>query len=173
MAVRQVIVSDISGTDIPDDAHARIIITDHPALRGSPVELDVSAAEADRFQTSKIDLVTMEISAPGQRRRHVALEASALRTLFPDTDLDGLIERARPVSGSNPVAARRASGGSRRSKIDYTSAEHAGSLHRGRVTEAEAAYVREHLDQVNDRLRANGERVIDPDDPKEKARYGF
>lgn len=174
MAVRQVVVSDISGTDIPDDAHARIVVTDHPALRGSPVELDVSAEEADRFQTGKIDLVTMEIYTPGQRRRHVALEAGALRSLFPGTDLDALIERARPVSGSSPSAARRSSGGgSRRAKVDYASAEHAGSLHRGRVTEAEAAYVREHLDEVNERLRANGERVIDPNDPKEKARYGL
>lgn len=175
MAVRQVVVSDISGTDIPDDSHARIVITDHPALRGSPVELDVSVGEAERFQTSKIDLVTMEIHAPGQPRRHVALEAGALRSLFPDADLDTLIDKARPVADSSTAAARRsgARGGSRRAKVDYTSGEHAGSLHRGRVTEAEAAYVREHLDEVNARLAANDERVIDPNDPKEKARYGF
>lgn len=173
MALRQVIVSDVSGTDIPENEHARVVITDHPALRGSPVELDVSTAEADRFQTSKIDLVTMEIHVPGSPRRHVALEASALRELFPDADLDALIERARPVSGSSPAAARRGgrSGSSRRSTVDYSSPEHAGSLHRGRVTESEAAYVREHLDEVNARLAANGERVIDPADPKEKARY--
>ena len=134
MAVRQVVVSDISGTDIPENAHARIVITDHPALRGSPVELDVTAEEAERFQTSKIDLVTMEIYAPGERRRHVALEAGVLRELF--ADFDALVERARPVAGSSPSAARTSgrSGGSRRAKIDYGSAEHAGSLHRGRVT---------------------------------------
>ncbi|MFV0307837.1 MAG: hypothetical protein ACK5OX_08855 [Desertimonas sp.] len=174
MAVRQVIVSDISGADIPDDAHARIVITDHPGLRGSPVELDVSLSEAERFQTSKIDLVTMEIHAPGQPRRHVALEAGALRSLFPDTDLDGVIGRARAVPDSNPAAARRVGrGGGRRAKVDYASADHAGSLHRGRVTEAEAAYVRAHLDEVNARLASNGERVIDPNDPKEKHRYGL
>jgi len=174
MAVRQVIVSDISGTDIPDDAHARIVITDHPALRGSPVELDVTAEEAERFQTSKIDLVTMEIHAPGQSRRHVALEASALHSLFPDADLGALIDRARPVAGSSPPAARRGGrGGGRRAKVDYSSGDHAGSLHRGRVTESEAAYVRSNLEAVNVRLAANGERTIDPADAKEKSRYGF
>ena len=173
MAVRQVVVSDISGNDIPEHAHARIVITDHPALRGSPVELDVTVEEAERFQTSKIDLVTLEIYAPGERRRHVALEAGVLRSL--SADFDALVERARPVAGASPSAARSSSrsGGSRRAKIDYGSADHAGSLHRGRVTSAEAAYVREHLDAVNARLAANGERVIDPSDPKEKARYGL
>lgn len=173
MAVRQVIVSDISGEDIPDDAHTRIVVTDHPALRGSPVELDVTTEEAERFQTSKIDLVTMEIHTPGQNRRHVALEASAWRSLFPDADLDTLIDQARSVAGSSPSASRRPSRASGRSKVDYASGDHAGSLHRGRVTEAEAAYVRGNLEAVNARLAANGERTIDPADPKEKSRYGF
>jgi len=175
MAVRHVIVSDISGTDIGDDEHARVVITDHPALRGSPVELDVTAAEAERFQTSRIDLVTLEIHAPGKPRRHVAIEASAFAALFPDVDLDAVVEQARKVPASNPAAARRPrpSGAATRGRVDYTSPEHAGRLHRGRVTEAEAAYVRDNLDAVNARLAADGERVIDPTDPKERARYGL
>jgi len=173
MAVRQVVVSDISGDEINDDEHARIVITDHPALRGTPVEIDVTAAEADRFQTSKIDLVTMEIYAPDKPRRHVALEAGAFAALFSGVDMDALVEGARKVSASSPTAARRPRSSVRSGKIDYSSAEHAGSLHRGRVTEAEAAFVRNNLDAVNARLAANGERVIDPSDPKEKARYGF
>ena len=175
MAVRHVIVSDISGTDVDEDEHARIVVTDHPSLRGSPVELDVSVAEAERFQTSRIDLVTMEIVAPGRPKRHVAIEAAAFA---------GAVPRRRPrrrhragPQGARVQPRRRPSApgaaGSRAGRIDYTSPEHAGSLHRGRVTEAEAAYVREHLDAVNARLAADGERVIDPADPKEKARYGF
>ncbi len=173
MAVRQVIVSDISGDEITDDQHARVVITDHPALRGTPVELDVTTAEADKFQTSKIDLVTMEIYSPDRPKRHVALEANAFASLFSGVDMDSLIENARKVPASSPSASRRPRGSGKAGKIDYTSPEHAGSLHRGRVTEAEAEYVRNNLDAVNARLAANGERVIDPKDPKEKARYGF
>jgi len=175
MAVRHVIVSDISGSDIDDDEHARVVVTDHPSLRGSPVELDVSVAEAERFQTSRIDLVTLEIHAPGTPKRHVAIEASAFAGLFPDLDLDAVVERARKVPASSPAAARRprTTAGSRAGRIDYTSPDHAGTVHRGRVTDAEAAYVRDHLDAVNTRLAASGERVIDPNEPKEKARYGF
>jgi Lsr2 len=57
--------------------------------------------------------------------------------------------------------------------IDYSSPEHAGSLHRGRVTEAEAAYVREHFDEVNARLSSEGSRTLDRSDPKTKERYGL
>lgn len=173
MAVRQIIVSDISGEEISDEEHARIVITDHPALRGTPVELDVTAAEAEKFQTSKIDLVTMEIYGADRPKRHVALEAGAFASLFSGVDMEALVERARKVSSSSPSAARRSRGSGRAGKIDYTSPDHAGSLHRGRVTEAEAEYVRNNLDAVNVRLAANGERTIDPKDPKEKARYGL
>lgn len=178
MALRQVIVSDISGTDVPDEQHARIVVTDHPQLRGSPVELDVTSAEAERFQTSKIDLVTMEIHEPNQPKRHVALEATAFESLFSGVDMDEVIRGARSVSASSPSASRRATrsgagSGSRRGTTDYTSPDHAGSVHRGRVTEAEAEYVRTNLDAVNARLGAAGERLIDPSDAKEKARYGL
>lgn len=168
------IVSDITGDDVPDDEHARIVITDHPNLRGAAVELDVAAAEASKFQTSKIDLVTMEIHEPNQPKRHVALEAAAFSALFAGVDLDALVERARPIAASSTSAVRRRrSGSSRAQRVDYSAPDHAGSLHRGRITEAEAEYVRSNLDAVNERLRANGERVIDPAEAREKSRYGF
>jgi len=176
MALRQVIVSDISGTDMPDDEHARIVVTDHPQLRGAPVELDVTAAEAERFQTSKIDLVTLEIHEPNRPKRHVALETSAFASLFSGVDMDDVINRARTVSAASPSASRRgtrSTGSGRGGRTDYTSPDHAGSVHRGRVTEAEAEYVRANLDAVNARLAAAGERVIDPADAKERARYGL
>jgi hypothetical protein len=58
-------------------------------------------------------------------------------------------------------------------RIDYSSPEYAGNPHRGRVTEAEAAYVREHFDEVNARLSREGLRMLDPSDPKTKERYGL
>jgi hypothetical protein len=61
----------------------------------------------------------------------------------------------------------------RRPSTDYSSPEFAGNPHRGRVTEAEAAYVREHFDEVNKRLSAEGKPILDPSDPKTKKRYGL
>jgi hypothetical protein len=53
------------------------------------------------------------------------------------------------------------------------SPKHAGEPHRGRITEAEKSYVREHLDQVNKRLRGKGMRTIDANDPTMRERYGL
>jgi Lsr2 len=58
-------------------------------------------------------------------------------------------------------------------RIDYSSPEFAGNPHRGRVTEAEAAYVRDNFDKVNKRLSAEGKPMLDPSDPKTKKRYGL
>jgi len=58
-------------------------------------------------------------------------------------------------------------------RIDYSSPEHAGRKHRGRVTEAEAAYVRENFDAVNKRLSAEGQDMLDPSDERTIKRYGL
>ncbi len=61
----------------------------------------------------------------------------------------------------------------RRPRIDYASPEHAGEPHRGRITDAEKAYVQNNLDEVNRRLRDKGMREIDPSDPEMAERYGL
>jgi hypothetical protein len=48
-----------------------------------------------------------------------------------------------------------------------------GLPHRGRISPEEAAWVREHLDEVQ-RLRSErGAPLLDPADPKTKERYGL
>jgi hypothetical protein len=69
---------------------------------------------------------------------------------------------------ARPRQRRRSEG-----KVDYSSPEYAGNPHRGRVTEAEAAYVRDHFDEVNQRLSREGLRMLDPSDEKTKQRYGL
>jgi hypothetical protein len=58
-------------------------------------------------------------------------------------------------------------------KVDYKTLEHAGTPHRGRTTEEEANIVRNNLDVVNRRRIDQGYPPIDPQDPKDAARYGF
>jgi hypothetical protein len=62
-------------------------------------------------------------------------------------------------------------GGERRPRVDYTSPEHAGEPHRGRIPDEEKQYVRENLDSVDARLREQGMREIDPSDPQMAERY--
>ncbi len=76
---------------------------------------------------------------------------------------------AAPQTAEGPKRRRRAEDG----KIDYSSPEHAGNPHRGRVTEAEAAYVRDNFDEVNKRLAAEGKPMLDPADEKTKKRYSL
>jgi hypothetical protein len=90
--------------------------------------------------------------------------------------LQPFLEKAHPANVAAPKTAEAPKRGRRAAeegKIDYSSPEHAGNPHRGRVTEAEAAYVREHFDEVNARLSREGLRMLDPSDSKTKDRYGL
>jgi hypothetical protein len=83
------------------------------------------------------------------------------------------LDKAHPanVAQAKTTTTRRTRAGSDR--IDYSSPEYAGNPHRGRVTEAEAAYVRDNFDAVNKRLSAEGKPMLDPSDEKTKKRYGL
>jgi hypothetical protein len=48
-----------------------------------------------------------------------------------------------------------------------------GLPHRGRVSPEEAAYVRDHLDEVQKLRTERGIPLLDPADPKVKERYGL
>jgi hypothetical protein len=182
MGIKQVVVSDISNEEIGDDEHARIVITDHPKLNNNtPVELDVSVAEAERFQTSTIELVNITVYEPNRAPRRVVLEGSTFAELFKGVDMNALVEAGRQVareSGAGrgrPAGPRRARSASpaKADRIDYLSQERFGQLHRGRVTEEEARLVRENLDQANKNRAAAGQPAIDPANEREKARYGL
>jgi hypothetical protein len=80
-------------------------------------------------------------------------------------------ERERRGQPQAPRRPRR--GGGERGKVDYSSPEHAGEPHRGRITEAEKSYVREHLDEVKQRLRGKGMRTIDANASTIRERYGL
>ncbi len=90
--------------------------------------------------------------------------------------LQPFLDKAHPASVAAPkpeAPERPRSAKTEGERIDYSSPEHAGKPHRGRVTEAEASYVREHFDEVNQRLSSEGLRQLDPADPKTKQRYGL
>lgn len=181
MAIKQVTVSDISGKDIEDDSAARIVVSDHPALGSRTVELDVDLSEVEKLQNSKLTMVSVAVYEPGQSTpQRIIMDAAAFDKLFKG-DVNAILQNARSGGAAPPSANRtrrnNAVGVRNRSatakKVDYTTPEHFGQLHRGRVTEEEAALVRDNIAQANKNRVVLGQVAIDVHDEKEKRRYGL
>jgi hypothetical protein len=179
MAVKQVVVSDISGVELADDDHARVIVQ-HPDMAG-PLELDVSTAEAAKLTETTLRLVAMTVLEPNRAPRTVQIETKVLDRLFAEVDFDRVLEGARradlasvPPSQRPARATAPASGpSSRTEKIDYTAPDRFGQLHRGRVTEDEARLVREDRERASANRQSQGHPPIDFDDPAEQKRYSL
>jgi hypothetical protein len=169
MAKRTLIVSDLSGAEIPDDQHARVVFENEGRV------IDVLTSEADQLESQKLDLVTLTIHSPSGGKRTVLMEATTLQKLLVDVDIETMLANAerfdqRGVAPSQRTSYSRPSTPSE--KTDYASPEFAGNPHRGRVSPEEAAYVKSNLEAVNDRLRAAGHRLIEPG-TELGARYGL
>jgi hypothetical protein len=180
LAVRQVVVSDISGKDIEDGQGAVLVVSDHPALGGRTVELDADISEVEKLESSKLTMVSVEVRFSDGARKRIILDAANFDKLFgKGTDVAEILQSAR--RGGAPEAAPRRRGRpaatrattSKPGKIDYTDEDHFGQLHRGRVTEAEAALVRDNLDQANRNRSLAGQPPIDPEGAADKKRYGL
>jgi hypothetical protein len=63
--------------------------------------------------------------------------------------------------------------GSRGDRVDYSTVEHAGKPHKGKVTDTEKQLVRDHLEDINERLVREGLRIISLADPDHVERYGL
>jgi hypothetical protein len=106
------------------------------------------------------DGVTWEIDLSEANRRKLE---EALRPFLdkahPARVAQATAERTRPRQPRGAGAAKRNVGW--------------GLPHRGRVSPDEAAYVREHLDEVQKLRAERGVPLLDPADPKVKERYGL
>jgi hypothetical protein len=179
MAVKQVVVSDISGDELADGDHVRVIVQ-HPDIAG-PVEIDVSSAEAAKLTETTLRLVALTVLEPDRPPRTVQVETSALQGMFGDVDLDRVLEGARRAELASLAPSQRpgrsvaapAAPRERGENVDYTAPDRFGQLHRGRVTEEEARLVREHREQASANRQAQGRGSIDFSDPAEVRRYGL
>jgi hypothetical protein len=181
MGQKTVRFSDLSGQLImQDDALARIVIHEHPELGDGPVEIEVLADEAKVIDKAALRVAMVDIYLPGEDEpRRVAMDAAAFDKLATERPMAELLIQAprarvsrrasRPAPGSGLAPAAPAKAGER----DYATLEHAGKPHRGKTTEEEKALVREHFEEVNDRLAAEGLRTISLDDPEHVERYGL
>jgi len=176
VAVKVVHLSDLTDRR-GDESEFGSLVVQHPDFR-EPIRLSVLPPEVEGLLKSAAQVVQVDYTAPGDRasqRLFVLLDD--FNATAGDRDMKAILmealaathaERGRAAAGRDPAA-----GGARRTKVNYASLEHAGEPHRGRITEGEKAFVRDHLEAVNGRLAREGKRTIDPADPKIKERYGL
>lgn len=174
MATKVIHVSDLSGQVADEQELGKLTVIDHPGFTQTPVELEVLPDELKGLE-SATRLVTLEYLAPGNRRpERMMVTLDDFNRLLPgDKPMDTVLLEAaiagRERRGQSAAKAPRRS----RARVNYASLEHAGEPHRGRITDAEKRIVQENLEQVNERLRRDDYRTIDPSDPKVAERYGL
>jgi hypothetical protein len=172
MGQKTVRFSDLSGQLIThDDALARIVIHEHPELGDSPVEIEVLTEEAEAIEQVALRVAVVDVYLPDDiEPRRIVMEADAFDKLATDTPIEELLIAARPARRSTRASGN---GSARSDRLDYTTREHAGKPHKGKITDAEKKLVREHLDEINARLAAQGLRTINVADPDHIERYGL
>lgn len=174
MGKKTVQFSDLSGEVLrPGDDVVRLVVLEHPDLMSGPVQLEALPAEIEKIDDAALDVAVVEVHDGNDEPRRIVMSVDDFDALATDTPMIQLLktaERVRPAKTA-VKAATKAGGGADR--VDYGTLAHAGKPHRGKVTDEEAQLVREHLDEVNERLAADGLRLIDPANPEHASRYGL
>jgi hypothetical protein len=181
VAVKQVRVSDLSGRQATEEQFAKLVVHEHPQYQG-PITLDVLPEELGELPDSD-QYVSIEVIQPGEHSgQRALLSVERFNQLAAGGDMNTVLMNAvaaqqphRPAqtrrrgrgrgTGDGPVRDGQARGG--RGKVEW------GLPHRGRISPEEAAYVREHLDEVQELRSQRGMPLLDPADPKTKGRYGL
>jgi hypothetical protein len=173
VAVKQVRVSDLSGQQAGEDQFAKLIVHEHPQYQG-PITLDVLPEEIGELPDSD-QYVSIEVIQPGERSgQRALLSVDRFNKLATSGDMNAILMNAvaeqQPQRGAPP---RRRARGTRDGQAASRRRVEWGLPHRGRISPEEAAYVREHLDQVQALRAERGVPLLDPADPKTKERYGL
>jgi hypothetical protein len=172
MGQKTVRFSDLSGQLImEDDSLARIVVQEHPELVDGPVEIEALTDEAKVIEQAALKVVVVDLYLPDDYEpRRITMDADAFDALASEKPVSELLVGARPVRRSSRTPSN---GSARGDRVDYGTLEHAGQPHKGKATDAERQLVRDHLDEINDRLAAQGTRTISLADPDHVERYGL
>ena len=172
MGQKTVRFSDLSGQLITrDEALARIVVHEHPDLIDGPVEIEALTDEAEVIEQAALQVAVLDLYLPEDMEpRRIVMEADAFDKLASENPMNQLLIAARPVRRSPKTPAN---GGPRGDRFDYATLEHAGKPHKGKTTDLEKQLVREHFDEINQRLAAQGIRTISLADPEHVERYGL
>ena len=173
MAVKQVRVSDLSGHQADEDQFAKLIIHEHPQYQG-PITLDVLPEEIGELPDSD-QYVSIEVIGPGERSgQRALLSVDQFNQLAAGGDMNAILMNAVAAQQpQRPAQPRRRGRGTRDGQARGRRTVEWGLPHRGRISPEEAAYVREHLDEVQQLRAVRGVPLLDPADPRTKERYGL
>jgi hypothetical protein len=173
VAVKQVRVSDLSGRQASEDQFAKLIVHEHPQYQG-PITLDVLPEEIGELPESE-KYVSIEVIQPGERSgQRALLSVDRFNKLASSGDMHAILLNA--VAEQQPQRAeqpRRRGRGTKDGQATGKRKVEWGLPHRGRISPEEAAYVREHLDEVQKLRSERGVPLLDPADPRTKERYGL
>ena len=152
------------------------------ALRVAVVELHLPGEEEprrvtvdlDAFDAMATDTAMSELLITARPARRTSRSASATssrgsRASSGSSSRNG----SSSSSGNDGSTSTSTSGGSGGSKVNYATLEHAGEPHKGKITDTEKQLVREHFEEINDRLVGQGLRTISLADPDHVERYGL
>jgi hypothetical protein len=149
------------------------LCTSTPQYQG-PITLDVLPEEIGELPESE-HYVSIEVIQPGERSgQRALLSVDRFNKLASSGDMhSSLMNAVAEQQPQRPAQPRRRGRGTRdgqargRRKVEW------GLPHRGRISPEEAAYVREHLDEVQQLRAERGVPLLDPADPRAKERYGL
>jgi hypothetical protein len=173
IGVKQVRVSDLSGQQAGEEQFAKLIVHEHPQYQG-PITLDVLPEEIGELAQSD-QYVSIEVIQPGERSgQRALLSVDRFNKLAAGGNMNSILLNAvAEQKPQRPAQPRRRGRGSRDGQGPGRRQVEWGLPHRGRISPEEAAYVREHLDEVQKLRSERGLPLIDPADPRTKERYGL
>jgi hypothetical protein len=148
-------------------------VHEHPQYQG-PITLDVLPEELGELPENE-QYVSIEVIQPGERSgQRALLSVDRFNRLAASGDMHAVLMNA--VADQQPQHPAQPRRRGRRTRDDQAPAKRKvewGLPHRGRISPEEAAYVREHLDEVQALRSERGVPLLDPADPKTKERYGL
>jgi hypothetical protein len=174
-------ISDLTGKQIRDEREATRLIVEHPEFT-EPIGLDALAQEViPQLQEHESQFVVITIDDPANpAAQRFVMPLEAFNNLFPEGNSTYVLERALELQRQQQRGRGRRRGGGRRQggersrqRVDYSSPEHAGLDHPGRISQAEREYVSTHLEAVNQRREQAGQPPLDPSNPDIAKRYGL
>jgi hypothetical protein len=188
MAERIMHFSDLSG-EMANEAAGGLIpltVTDYPdADPDQRVRIEVTPEELEKIGKLSIAVVGLETEPTNEeeKRSRFVVPLAKFATLVTVGPVDEVLANAKPVEPPKPQRRSRGEGSDERRShnqradggalVNYNDPDNAGLPHKGKIGEAEAAFVRDNLELVNERRTAAGHAPIDPSNADHARRYGF